>query len=54
MRSPHMCGSHSCPPPLLRLPHDLSAIARSPLTPYNLVVAGDSPYVGLMSICLSD
>lgn len=34
-----------CPPPLVRLGHDLSAIGGSPLAPHQFVVAGKGPYV---------
>ncbi|KDQ64539.1 hypothetical protein JAAARDRAFT_187861 [Jaapia argillacea MUCL 33604] len=44
LRHPHICGSGACPPPLIQLPRELSAIAQSPLTPYQIVVAGESPY----------
>ncbi|KZT26871.1 WD40 repeat-like protein [Neolentinus lepideus HHB14362 ss-1] len=44
LRHPHVCGSDSCPPPLIRLRHDLYSIGVSPLTPYQFVVAGESPY----------
>ncbi|KAF8528968.1 WD40 repeat-like protein [Hysterangium stoloniferum] len=46
LRTPHKCSrkDEACPSPLLRLPFSLSTIALSPLTPYNFVVAGDSPY----------
>ncbi|KAI0320808.1 WD repeat-containing protein [Amylostereum chailletii] len=40
---PHACR-RGCPPPLVKLPIDLSTLARSPLTPYQFVVAGESPY----------
>jgi hypothetical protein len=29
----------------VKLPHDLSTLALSPLTPYQFVVAGEAPYV---------
>lgn len=45
LRTPHTCSSGACPAPLVRLPHDLSALALSPLAPYQFVVAGESPYV---------
>ncbi|EPQ59493.1 WD40 repeat-like protein [Gloeophyllum trabeum ATCC 11539] len=44
LRHPHVCGSDSCPPPLIKVPHDLYSIGVSPLTPYQFVVAGESPY----------
>jgi WD40 repeat protein len=43
LRAPHSCSdSGSCPPPLLRLNFELSALSLSPLTPFQLVVAGES------------
>lgn len=46
LRAPrHTCSSAACPPPLVKLPHDLSTLALSPLTPYQFVVAGEAPYV---------
>ena len=45
LRVPHNCTSGSCPAPLVKVTHDLSTIALSPLTPYQFVVAGESPYV---------
>ncbi|KAF8592387.1 WD40 repeat-like protein [Ramaria rubella] len=49
LRTPHKCAKRNepCPPPLLNLPLELSTIALSPLTPYNFVVAGVSPYAYL-------
>jgi len=49
LRTPHKCSrkDEACPSPLLQLPFNLSTIALSPLTPYNFVVAGDSPYAYL-------
>ncbi|PCH41019.1 WD40 repeat-like protein [Wolfiporia cocos MD-104 SS10] len=44
LRVPHNCCSGACPAPLIKLNFDLSTIARSPLAPYQLVVAGESPY----------
>jgi len=41
----HTCSSGTCPPPLVKLPHELSTLALSPLTPYQFVVAGEAPYV---------
>ncbi|TFY70163.1 hypothetical protein EVG20_g2843 [Dentipellis fragilis] len=43
LRVPHRCRS-GCPAPLVKLNHDLSTLALSPLTPYQFVVAGESPY----------
>jgi len=49
LRAPrHNCSSGACPPPLVKLPHDLSTLALSPLTPYQFVVAGESPYVRIL------
>ncbi|KAJ8086654.1 hypothetical protein PM082_005477 [Marasmius tenuissimus] len=44
LRAPHTCRSGSCPAPILSVDHELSTIGVSPLTPYQLVVAGLSPY----------
>ncbi|OBZ70201.1 hypothetical protein A0H81_10030 [Grifola frondosa] len=44
LRVPHNCLGGSCPPPLVKLNHELSTLALSPLTPYQFVVAGESPY----------
>ncbi|ETW83984.1 hypothetical protein HETIRDRAFT_170452 [Heterobasidion irregulare TC 32-1] len=44
LRVHHVCRSGRCPPPLVKVPHELSTLALSPLTPYEFVVAGDSPY----------
>ncbi|KAA1466403.1 WD40 repeat-like protein [Dentipellis sp. KUC8613] len=43
LRVSHRCLS-GCPAPLVKLGHSLSALALSPLTPYQFVVAGESPY----------
>ena len=32
--------------PLITVNHELYSVSRSPLTPYQLVVAGDSEFVG--------
>jgi len=45
LRTSHSCSSGACPAPLVELPHELSTIALSPLTPYQFVVGGESPYV---------
>ncbi|KAG0709673.1 WD40 repeat-like protein [Suillus ampliporus] len=45
LRTSHSCASGACPVPLVTLPHELSTIALSPLTPYQFVVGGESPYV---------
>ncbi|KAM5540516.1 hypothetical protein V8D89_005974 [Ganoderma adspersum] len=44
LRVPHLCNRHSCPAPLVALNCELSTLALSPLTPYQFVVAGESPY----------
>ncbi|RDB22735.1 WD repeat protein iqw1 [Hypsizygus marmoreus] len=44
LRTPHECSRGSCPPPLVKVNHELSTLALSPLTPYQFVVAGESPY----------
>lgn len=45
LRAPrHSCSSGACPPPLVKLPHDLSTLSLSPLTPYQFIVAGEAPY----------
>lgn len=44
LRTSHTCNFGTCPTPLVKLPHDLSTIALSPLTPYQFVVGGESPY----------
>ncbi|EJU06204.1 WD40 repeat-like protein [Dacryopinax primogenitus] len=46
LRMPHTCRT-GCPPPLIKVPHQLFAISRSSLTPYYFVVAGSSPYAHL-------
>jgi len=43
LRAKHRCRV-SCPAPLVKFDHGLSAIAMSPLTPYQFVVAGESPH----------
>lgn len=45
LRMHHVCREDSCPTPLVKLKHELSTISSSPLTPYQFVIAGDSPYV---------
>lgn len=47
LRAPHNCGPNSCPAPLIQLDQELCTLSLSPLTPYQIVVAGDAPYVGL-------
>ncbi|KAF9247079.1 WD40 repeat-like protein [Melanogaster broomeanus] len=47
LRTPHSCANGSCPAPLVKLPHELSTIALSPLTPYQFVVGGESPFAHL-------
>jgi hypothetical protein len=36
--------------PLVVLPHELSTIALSPLTPYQFVVGGESPFVSVVTV----
>ncbi|KAK7470605.1 hypothetical protein VKT23_002029 [Stygiomarasmius scandens] len=43
LRTSHRCRS-ACPTPIVRMKHELSTLASSPLTPYHIVVAGASPY----------
>jgi hypothetical protein len=50
LRTHHVCGEGSCPPPLVKLNHELSSISSSPLKPYQFVVAGESPYVRRASL----
>ena len=45
LRVPHSCNGGSCPAPLVSLNCELSTLALSPLTPYQFVVGGESPYV---------
>ncbi|KAJ3553208.1 hypothetical protein NM688_g3741 [Phlebia brevispora] len=44
LRVHHTCGRGNCPTPLVRVSFELSTMALSPLTPYQFVVAGESPY----------
>lgn len=45
LRAPHDCRSGgACPVPLVKVNHELSTMSLSPLTPYQFVVAGESPY----------
>ncbi|KAI3612177.1 wd repeat-containing protein [Moniliophthora roreri] len=44
LRTPHSCRTSTCPPPILQVEHELSTLALSPLTPYQMVVAGSSPF----------
>ncbi|KAF8195853.1 WD40-repeat-containing domain protein [Mycena galopus ATCC 62051] len=44
LRVHHQCNYDSCPPPLIKLDFELSALSLSPLTPFQFVVAGGSPY----------
>ncbi|EKM59510.1 uncharacterized protein PHACADRAFT_157899 [Phanerochaete carnosa HHB-10118-sp] len=44
LRTHHVCSEGQCPAPLVQLKHPLSTISLSPLTPYQFVVAGESPY----------
>ncbi|TFK43495.1 WD repeat-containing protein [Crucibulum laeve] len=41
---PHNCRNGTCPAPLMKVGHGLSTLSLSPLTPYQFVVAGESPY----------
>ena len=36
------------------LPHELSTIALSPLTPYQFVVGGESPFVSVVAVPQTD
>ncbi|KAL4075829.1 WD40 repeat-like protein [Scleroderma citrinum] len=47
LRTTHACRDHGCPPSLVKLPHELSTIALSPLTPYQFVVGGEAPFAHL-------
>lgn len=47
LRTHHVCGDRGCPAPLVKLPHELSTIALSPLTPYQFIVGGESPFAHL-------
>lgn len=44
LRTHHVCSDGQCPTPLVHMKHSLSTISLSPLTPYQFVVAGESPY----------
>ena len=46
LRTPHTCPA-DCPLPLLRMPYPLSTLATSPLAPWLIVVAGQSPFAHL-------
>lgn len=48
LRTPHHCRTE-CPAPLIKMQFELSAISQSSLTPYQFVVAGESPYVRSLS-----
>ena len=50
LRTHHRCSSSACPQPLVTLPHDLSALALSPLAPYYFVVGGESECVSFHSL----
>lgn len=54
LRTSHRCDRDrgTCPPPLVKLPFDLSTIALSPLAPYLIVVAGEAPHVCVTIRCL--
>lgn len=51
LRTNHRCSAGTCPPPLVTLPHPLSSLALSPLTPYQFVVAGEAPHVSRAPFC---
>ncbi|PPQ98558.1 hypothetical protein CVT24_004049 [Panaeolus cyanescens] len=44
LRIPHNCQTEACSAPLVDMGFELSTISVSPLTPYQFVVAGDSPH----------
>ncbi|KAF9485322.1 WD40 repeat-like protein [Pholiota conissans] len=44
LRTPHDCHSGSCTAPLIDIGHELSTLSLSPLSPHELVVAGEAPY----------
>ncbi|KAF9057598.1 WD40-repeat-containing domain protein [Panaeolus papilionaceus] len=44
LRIPHNCHTEACSAPLVDIGFELSTISLSPLTPYQFVVAGDSPH----------
>ncbi|TDL29744.1 WD40 repeat-like protein [Rickenella mellea] len=44
LRVEHQCGNGTCPRPLVDLPHELSTLSLSPLTPHQFVVGGESPH----------
>ncbi|KAH9951583.1 WD40 repeat-like protein [Amylocystis lapponica] len=44
LRIPHNCNAGACSAILARVNCELSTLALSPLTPYQFVVAGESPY----------
>lgn len=56
LRTPHTChrGGADCPPPLVDMGLELSTLALSSLTPYQFVVAGESPYVSDFTFYLLD
>jgi hypothetical protein len=45
LRVRHNCLEGQCPAPLVQMKHALSTISLSPLTPYQFVIAGESPHV---------
>ncbi|KAF7965979.1 hypothetical protein HWV62_40545 [Athelia sp. TMB] len=48
LRTPqHACYKGECLAPLVKMPHDLSTLAMSPLTPYQFVVGGESAFAHL-------
>ncbi|KAK7061751.1 WD repeat protein iqw1 [Favolaschia claudopus] len=48
LRINHQCDDDPCPTPLIKLDFELSALSLSPLTPFQFVVAGESPYQGYL------
>ncbi|TRM67794.1 WD40-repeat-containing domain protein [Schizophyllum amplum] len=45
LRTEHRCGrERDCPTPIVKVNHELTTMSLSPLTPYQLIVAGESPY----------
>ncbi|KIP04882.1 hypothetical protein PHLGIDRAFT_108939 [Phlebiopsis gigantea 11061_1 CR5-6] len=44
LRTHHVCSDRQCPAPLVHMRHGLSSISLSPLTPYQFVIGGESPY----------
>lgn len=44
LRTTHRCSVDECPAPLIKMKHELTSLSLSPLTPYQFVVAGESPF----------